>query len=238
MATYTVKKNDNLGRIAAKHGVTLAALLKANPNIKNANLIVEGQKIKIPAGGKVQKSTPETNQKTPDQASAWVKMKFDGKALSILSDKNDRLILKVAAISGLPAGSMRLRELIHKNKRTDLDINKDYTGPDSQKFKDAGPIPEDDYSLTLTSTMSYQKTSADGAGWGFGGWRLNEDWSGRLDNLWGGRSGFFLHHDGGQRGTSGCIGVQSGPDLEKIKKLLIAAHKNGQTSVNVKVDYD
>ncbi|WP_257450546.1 LysM peptidoglycan-binding domain-containing protein [Archangium lipolyticum] len=242
MPTYTVKKNDTLSGIAAKHGVTLSALLKANPKLNKANLIRIGQQINIPAGGKVVKpkvvESSGGTQKTPDQKAAWVKMKFDGKTLSILSYKTDRLVLAVPSISGLPAHSKRLRDLITKEKRTDLDLNKDYTGPDSQDVKDAGPIPEDDYSLKLTKTMSFQKTSADGQGWGVGGWRLNEDLSGRWDNLFGGRSGFFLHHDGGQRGTSGCIGVKSGTDIERIKKLLIEAHKNGQESVNVEVDYD
>jgi LysM repeat protein len=237
MRTYKVKKNDTLGGIALKHGVTVAALLKANPKITTANLVRVGQTLHIPDGTKTA-TPPSSEQKTPDQKAAWVKMKFDGKALSILSYKTDRLVLEVPAISGLPAKSKRLSDLIHKEKRTDLDINKDYTGAASQDVKDAGPIPEDDYSLTLTKTMSFQKTPADGAGWGVGGWRLNEDFSGRWDNLFGGRSGFFLHHDGGQRGTSGCIGVQSGTHLEKIKKILIEAHKNGQESVNVEVDYN
>jgi murein DD-endopeptidase MepM/ murein hydrolase activator NlpD len=237
MPTYKVKKNDTLSGIAAKYGVTISALLMANPKLNKANLIRTGQQINIPAGGKVMKPSGVT-QKTPDQKAAWVKMKFDGKTLSILSYKTDRVILAVPAISGLPAHSKRLSDLITKEKRTDLDLNKDYTGSDSQDVKDAGPIPEDDYSLTLTKTMSFQKTSADGQGWGVGGWRLNEDLSGRWDNLFGGRSGFFLHHDGGQQGTGGCIGVKSGTDIERIKKILIEAHKNGQESVNVEVDYD
>lgn len=237
MSTYKVKPKDTLGGIALKHGVTLAALLKANPKIKKDDILRVGQILKLPASAKVVKDSSDS-QKSPDQKAAWVKMKFDGKTLSVLSYKNDKVVLAVPAISGLPAKSQRLRDLISKHNRKDLDINKDYTGSDSQDVKDAGPIPEDDYSLPLSSTMSYQKTSADSPGWGIGGWRLNEDLSGRWDNLFGGRSGFFLHHDGGQRGTSGCIGVVSGSNVEKIRALLIGAHKNGQTSVNVEVDYD
>lgn len=45
---YTIKKNDNLGKIATAHGVTLAELLAANPTIKNPNKITEGQQITIP----------------------------------------------------------------------------------------------------------------------------------------------------------------------------------------------
>lgn len=43
---YTVKKGDTLTAIANKYGTTVAKLKKAN-NIKNANIITVGQKIKI-----------------------------------------------------------------------------------------------------------------------------------------------------------------------------------------------
>lgn len=45
---YTVKKGDTLAKIAAKYNTTVATLVKLN-NIKNANLITVGQKIKIKA---------------------------------------------------------------------------------------------------------------------------------------------------------------------------------------------
>lgn len=48
--TYTVKSGDTLSGIAAQHGVTLAALLAANPQITNPNLIFAGQVINIPGG--------------------------------------------------------------------------------------------------------------------------------------------------------------------------------------------
>jgi LysM repeat protein len=45
---YTIKKNETLSRIATAHGITLAELLAANPQIKNPNKITEGQQITIP----------------------------------------------------------------------------------------------------------------------------------------------------------------------------------------------
>lgn len=45
--TYTVVKGDNLNKIAAKCGTTLAALKKLNPTIKDVNLIYPGQVIVI-----------------------------------------------------------------------------------------------------------------------------------------------------------------------------------------------
>lgn len=45
-----VKSGDTLSQIAKSKGVTLKALLKANPGIKNANMIKVGQNIKVPTG--------------------------------------------------------------------------------------------------------------------------------------------------------------------------------------------
>lgn len=45
---YTVVKGDTLSSIANRYGTTVAALLTANPNITNANLIKVGQVIDIP----------------------------------------------------------------------------------------------------------------------------------------------------------------------------------------------
>jgi lysozyme len=48
-STYTIKWGDWLNKIAAEHGVTIQALLAANPGL-NPNLIYPGQVINIPAG--------------------------------------------------------------------------------------------------------------------------------------------------------------------------------------------
>lgn len=50
-SAYTIKRDDTLSQIAANHGVSLSALVAANPQITNPNLIFAGQSVTIPAGG-------------------------------------------------------------------------------------------------------------------------------------------------------------------------------------------
>lgn len=47
---HTVRPGDTLGKIAQRLGVTLDALLAANPQIKNPDLIKVGQSLNVPAG--------------------------------------------------------------------------------------------------------------------------------------------------------------------------------------------
>ncbi len=46
--TYTIKKNDTLGTISARFGLTISDIKKAN-NLSNVNLIKEGQTLEIPS---------------------------------------------------------------------------------------------------------------------------------------------------------------------------------------------
>ena len=45
---HTVRKGDTLWAVAKQYGVGLAELLRANPQIKNPNLIYPGEAVKIP----------------------------------------------------------------------------------------------------------------------------------------------------------------------------------------------
>ena len=46
--TYTVKRGDTLWGIAKRFGVNLTALIAANPQIKNPNLIYPGNEVRLP----------------------------------------------------------------------------------------------------------------------------------------------------------------------------------------------
>jgi len=50
LAAYLVQPGDTLSGIAASHGVSLAAVESANPQISNPNLIFAGQSVRIPGG--------------------------------------------------------------------------------------------------------------------------------------------------------------------------------------------
>jgi LysM repeat protein len=50
LVAYLIKPGDTLSGIAASHGVKLAAVEAANPQIKNPNLIFAGQAVKLPKG--------------------------------------------------------------------------------------------------------------------------------------------------------------------------------------------
>ena len=49
--TYVVQKGDTLFFIAKRFGVSLDALIHANPQIRDPNLIYPGDVINIPGGG-------------------------------------------------------------------------------------------------------------------------------------------------------------------------------------------
>lgn len=49
--TYTIRQGDTLNSIAARHNTTLQAILAANPQITNPDMIRPGQTIFIPVPG-------------------------------------------------------------------------------------------------------------------------------------------------------------------------------------------
>ncbi|SHO55570.1 LysM peptidoglycan-binding domain-containing protein [Vibrio quintilis] len=222
---HIVVRGETLTSIAKKHSVTTTTLLMLNPSLrKNPNHIIPGMAIIIRGTG---------NSLDPRIS----KMVFNGEKLNIYSI-SDRLVVSYSAISGLPPHAPHLAQLIAKGRK-DLNVDVDYTQSKYQNVNGAGPIPEDTYKLKLKLNMPYDKSKAagDGAGWGEGGWILTESLTGKLDNFFGGRYGFFLHHDGGAKGTSGCIGIRKAKDMKQLKALLSRAQMKGQQIVPIEVKY-
>jgi hypothetical protein len=56
LAAYLVQPGDTLSGVAASHGVSLAAVEAANPQLANPNLIYAGQTVQIPEGSSAAQS--------------------------------------------------------------------------------------------------------------------------------------------------------------------------------------
>ncbi len=63
--SYTVRSGDTMSGIAARHGVSLSALERANPQVKNPNLIYVGERLNIPGGGGDTFTPPPANNPPP-----------------------------------------------------------------------------------------------------------------------------------------------------------------------------
>lgn len=111
---YTVKKGDTLTSIAKKYGTTVQALLAANPQITNPNLIKVGQVIRIP--GKEEENPvfdssdillAETAQSQFDQADFegfddWrVRLSLAPGANYLYAGKNPGILQPLAATKGV-----------------------------------------------------------------------------------------------------------------------------------------
>jgi len=72
--TYKIKSGDTLSQIAKSKGTTVAALMAANPQIKNADKIRAGATIKMP-------SSTASPKKKKDSGSAWERVTATVKSL-------------------------------------------------------------------------------------------------------------------------------------------------------------
>ena len=71
--SYSVKRGDTLTAIARNNRTTVAALMKANPQIKNANAISVGAKLTLPGSSdsfQAPKAAPATSVAKPKAAAA------------------------------------------------------------------------------------------------------------------------------------------------------------------------
>lgn len=65
MATITIQKGQTLSGIAQQNGTTLDAILKANPSIKNPNLIYAGSSLNLPGAPTSPVVAPKASVPTP-----------------------------------------------------------------------------------------------------------------------------------------------------------------------------
>ncbi len=96
-STYTVKPGDWLSRIAARHGVTLSALLAAN-NLTATSLIQPGQQLTIPGG--TASPTPATSTGGPTYTVQ------QGDALSAIAARHRVTLATLLELNGLTSTSV------------------------------------------------------------------------------------------------------------------------------------
>lgn len=139
-STYKVVSGDNLSAIAKKYGTTVDALLKLNPNIKNANSISVGQSINVgkstgstPASGGSKGWTPPkdySNLQTPEQLLEYAKKqaqsKYDNEALGIqqLIDQYNLQMSQLAKDADIQAQAKRMTDLKYADALTGIETSR------------------------------------------------------------------------------------------------------------------
>jgi LysM repeat protein len=103
--TYRVSWGDTLTRIANRFGTSLTAILQANPQITNPNLIFVGQELEIPTGENPT-ATPipppgTTPNPTPPPTSSQTYIVRPGDTLSAIARRFNTTIAAIAQASGI-----------------------------------------------------------------------------------------------------------------------------------------
>jgi hypothetical protein len=111
----------------------------------------------------------------------------------------------------------------------------DYTGPEHQGLANMGPIPEGTYVLNPGEVESNPPGSFNTAAWGRYRTRLHETLGTALSRraTTNRTGGFYLHKDGGNNGTAGCIGLERDRDNADIHARIRA----NSAQIPVHVDY-
>jgi len=124
-SAYVVKSGDTLSGIASRNGTTVSALLAANPQIKNPNVLSVGQHINIPSGrpsggssGGGTTPTPSTpSQPTP--SGRWT-LPAHGDALKLVASD----FTNAARELGCEAAAVRAVAEVESGGRTGFDAQK------------------------------------------------------------------------------------------------------------------
>lgn len=155
--TYTIVAGDSLSRIASRHGITLAALLKAN-DLQISSLILPGQRLTIPGGtsnaGPSTGSTTQVNAvsnaggSTP-AGTATYKVRAGDSLSAIAADHDVRLadLLRV--------NSLQISSVIHPGRLLTLPAGATVAEPAPAT---ATPTPAASSGTTSTSTSSSTQT--------------------------------------------------------------------------------
>jgi len=154
--SYTVRSGDTLSGIASSHGVSLSALLAANPQISNPNRIYPGQVIHLPGGGSAS-SAPASRDYTVrsgDTMSAIASR--HGVSLSALLSANPQIanpnriypgqVVHIPGAGGAQStGGTQGTGGVHGSSGASgskaVDIARQFLGRDASELKRSGALP-------------------------------------------------------------------------------------------------
>jgi len=102
--TYTVKSGDTLSGIAAKQGVSLSTILKAN-SLLMSSVIFPGQKLKLSGASSSSTSSSGSNASTASQSSSGTYTVKSGDTLSGIAARNGVSLSKLLQANGLSLSS-------------------------------------------------------------------------------------------------------------------------------------
>jgi hypothetical protein len=170
------------------------------------------------AGRALDRAQEEAEEWWESGSGAVTHMDFDGSTLRL----HGSVSFSAPAVSGLRAS----------NRRSG---GTDWTGPAHQDVPNKGPIPEGEYYVVPDEVENHRTHRFNSGPWGYYRVRLHETLmtSGRRRLSTDRTGGFFVHKDGGNDGTAGCIGLQSHAANKTVHDHIAA---NG-ARIPVHVDY-
>jgi hypothetical protein len=158
------------------------------------------------AGERALEAGSELGAKAAERAEGWWysgtgavnRMDFDGFTLTL----SGSVSYAAPAVSGLKANNPKAG-------------GQDWTHPDHQWEPNKGPIPEGEY---YVEPAEVETTGFDPAGWGHFRTRLHASMltTAQIRLTSDREGGFFVHKDGGNNGTAGCIGIESDADNKVV----------------------
>jgi murein DD-endopeptidase MepM/ murein hydrolase activator NlpD len=131
--TVKVKKGDTLSGIAAKAGVSLAAVKAANPQIANPSLIKPGQTVNLPAVTPAKAATPSSPSAVLAAAQAQIK-KLEAAAAA---EEKRIADAKTAATANVDAAKKEQADQYAANEKLAKELGRTY---DPKTGKIGGPI--------------------------------------------------------------------------------------------------
>ena len=150
-ATYTVKSGDTLGAIAARHGVSLPSVLKAN-GLSMTSIIHPGQKIKLSGSSTASAPAPKAEAPKPAaSASGATYVVKPGDTLGAIAARHNASLGSVLSANGLSMSSV-----IHPGQKIKLGGGSSVavqTSPKPAAPKPSAPTTSGTYTIKAGDTL-------------------------------------------------------------------------------------